>query len=373
MVQKRKKLLIIIWNLGLGGIQKRLRDILNDLSANYPNIQVTVIVKHRKPDTFLKTLKLKKHVQIEYVPLQNRRFSSITFALWITYKYLQISPDTVLTFLDHLSVQTIMMRKIFFWQKSRIVLNEGVVTSRYLQLNRGRFFWPYLVRKFYRFADTIIVPTTEVKSDLVTNFEVPKAIIKIIPNWTLHGPITSPIKQKYDLLFVGRFETEKDPLRFVNLVDQLVKTTPTIKTLMIGEGRLEDQIRTQIKKFNLSRTIEIKQPQPDPRKLYAQAKILVHTSQNEGFPNVILEAAVQKVPVVTINFKGFKQILTHKQNSLIASTNTELISHIQLILNDVQLYHRISQNAFDLITNKYSQRNQTHFIDTLLKETNTSG
>src|SRR5690606_36637895 len=117
---------------------------------NYPHVQVTVIVKHRKPDTYLKTLKLKSNVQIEYVPLQNRRLSAISFALWITYKYLQISPDTVRTFLDHLSVQTLMMRKVLFWQKPRIVLNEGVVTSRYLQLNRGGGLWPYLVKKFYK-------------------------------------------------------------------------------------------------------------------------------------------------------------------------------------------------------------------------------
>ncbi len=107
--------------------------------------------------------------------------------------------------------------------------------------------------------------------------------------------------KEYDLIFVGRFDKEKRPEIFVELVRSLCDSGLDIKTVMVGGGPLLDRVRYLIQTYNLDRNIELigfleKSKIPE---FYSKSKYIVITSKTEGFPTVILEAAIHGVNFIS--------------------------------------------------------------------------
>lgn len=61
----------------------------------------------------------------------------------------------------------------------------------------------------------------------------------------------------YDILFVGRFEEAKDPIRFVEIVFETKKKLPYIRAAMIGNGELENDVNDRINALSLNGTIDL--------------------------------------------------------------------------------------------------------------------
>ena len=127
--------MILIWNMGLGGIQKRIRDIVIDMVKNRPDWDIYMTVKYKNPDYFSKDFKSNPRVHFNYFSDYKRK-NFVLGLVWIIKEYLKIQPTVCLTFGDHFSVIMIFIRKLFFWQKTRIVLNEGVLMSKCVEIYR---------------------------------------------------------------------------------------------------------------------------------------------------------------------------------------------------------------------------------------------
>jgi glycosyltransferase involved in cell wall biosynthesis len=91
--------------------------------------------------------------------------------------------------------------------------------------------------------------------------------------------------------WVGRFDEEKRPLSFLQIVSDLSKRADA-KVLMIGDGPLELAVEKEINRLRLNQKItrfaginRSKMPE-----IYAAADVLVITSFIEGLPFVALEA-----------------------------------------------------------------------------------
>lgn len=76
---------------------------------------------------------------------------------------------------------------------------------------------------------------------------------------------------------------------------------------------------------------------------FKAAKMLLCTSENEGFPNTFLEAWSYGVPVVT-TFDPDK-IVTLNCLGITADNPEEIVSGIQKIMNDISFYREASKNA----------------------------
>jgi glycosyltransferase involved in cell wall biosynthesis len=103
-----------------------------------------------------------------------------------------------------------------------------------------------------------------------------------------------------DVLWVSNIRRVKRPDRILELAEEL----PDLKIHMVGgplpgeEGLFQDVRDTAAAKANL--TFHGRLPYPDASDLYGRAKMLVNTSDVEGFPNSYLQAWIRGVPVVTL-------------------------------------------------------------------------
>ena len=155
------------------------------------------------------------------------------------------------------------------------------------------------------------------------------------------------LKQKREhILWVGNFH--KRPELFV----KLAKEFPKEHFLMILPKKIS----------RIPSNLEVKSniPHEDMDKYYATAKILVHTSEREGFPNVFLEAWRNKTPIVSFGVDP-DNTLKNYRTGFYSETFEGMIRKIKLLLNDKKTWKQFSENGY-----KYVKQN--HNIEKIMKE-----
>lgn len=102
------------------------------------------------------------------------------------------------------------------------------------------------------------------------------------------------------LLFVGRFEGQKDPLRLLESFRGMDGDRENLDLVMIGEGLLGERMREYINEHELASRIHLigPQPQEDLARWMNSAECLVLSSAYEGMPRVVVEALQCGLPVV---------------------------------------------------------------------------
>ena len=362
-----KRLLILIWNLGIGGVQKRMRDVSKEISLNYPDWEVYFLVKTKEPRCFNDEINKLDRVSITYFDWKKTSAGKTFFSVeWLTREYLKIRPDVCLTFMSHLAFTMLSLKYFAFWHKSKMVINEGIVTSDYLPIHSPKPSLEKLViRLLYPLADLVISPTEVAKKDLVSNFSVPPTKITHIPNWTLFPPINTK-KKEYDLLFVGRFEEEKSPMVLLNIIRKVKKDFPKIKACFLGEGSLKSKMQKYIKDNCLQNNITILKTTNNPTHIFQSSRLLILNSKNEGLPNVVLEAAMCRVPTITNAFPGVTEVVNHGKTGFIAQKPQQFHACIKELLRDKTKQETFGLAAQQHVQHTFGTNTQDLFIRTLL-------
>lgn len=139
--------------------------------------------------------------------------------------------------------------------------------------------------------------------------------------------------ERCDLIFVGRLVEQKNPQRFIRLVDMLKKDGfESILAWMLGDGELRGVCETLINELGLQGNIEMKGFQENPYCYMKKSKILCITSGWEGFGLVAAEANILGVPVISTRTSGCTEVLGQDSPEL-CETDEEFVEKIETLLN----------------------------------------
>lgn len=151
-----------------------------------------------------------------------------------------------------------------------------------------------LARVVLHRADSIRVVSEKIKQQ-IKNFEV-KAPIHVLPIYVdisrFQTIVRKPHAQK-TILWIGRFEDEKDPLQAIKILKEVRKAAIDAKLVMLGVGSLEPALR----KSAAGLPVEFPGWQ-DPLSYLAEASMVLCTSRHESWGASIVEALAAGVPVV---------------------------------------------------------------------------
>lgn len=150
--------------------------------------------------------------------------------------------------------------------------------------------------------------------------------------------------KKYDLLFVGRLSNEKDPLRFIKIVEKIVNKNKNINAAIIGNGDLKDKCIDYIIDNSLEKNIEVLGYLSNPYPIMKLSKILIVTSKWEGFGLAVVEALTLGKPVIATPVGELNNII-NGQNGKLCNDDDEYCEIIELLLYDLNYYDKISKNA----------------------------
>jgi len=366
-MKNKKKLLIVYYSMGIGGIEKRIRDFVSEISKTYPEWEIYFFLKDQNSSYFLDQLKARK---VRFIchsyPFLGKPFVSIGFICWYIWNYFCIAPDVILTFDTNLSYAVIFLTKVlFFWKKTKVFINTSVVISRYIVLTKARFssrILPYI----YPFADAIIAPTQIVKNDLIKKYGIFPKKIFVIPTWTLFIPFVSKKNLQYDIAYIGRYSFEKNPFGFLEVVNLVKKQIPTIHAVMVGEGLLYRELQQFVDIHGLHKNVTFLPFQHDVESIFHDIKLLIVPSLNEGLPNVILEAGMCSVPSIISSFPGAHEAVIHKKTGYIATSIKKLYDYTLYLLQHESTRIAMGKNAQKRVKTYNSYVIQKKYIDLLL-------
>jgi glycosyltransferase involved in cell wall biosynthesis len=113
------------------------------------------------------------------------------------------------------------------------------------------------------------------------------------------------------ILFVGNFYPVKNPLLLVQALEQLEASTPPTLLVMAGSGPLEGPARDLALRLGVSSRVIFSgsQPPAEIARLMNAADLLAIPSENEGVPNVLLEAFASGRPAVASRVGGIPEVL----------------------------------------------------------------
>lgn len=182
-----------------------------------------------------------------------------------------------------------------------------------------------------------------------------KNIPKILPSYVIQNVVdgnqlksiakTDKNNYDFDIIFLGRLEDVKDPLRFVKLIEK-IKQHQEIKVAMVGDGSLRSQVEEEINKLSLNKNIALFGNQVNPYKILLNSKILVITSKYEGMPMNALEAIACNIPVVSTPVDGLLDIIDRKY---LCKTDQDFVETILKILNreEVRKHYKNKLSVLD--------------------------
>jgi glycosyltransferase involved in cell wall biosynthesis len=111
------------------------------------------------------------------------------------------------------------------------------------------------------------------------------------------------------VLFVGRFQPEKQPLAVVRLAEAVrSRGNERVRFAMVGNGELKAETEAMVSELGLADRVLLFKHQ-DPLPFYQAADLLVMPSLYEGFGLVMLEAMAAGCPVLRTRTGGFAEVI----------------------------------------------------------------
>jgi glycosyltransferase involved in cell wall biosynthesis len=145
--------------------------------------------------------------------------------------------------------------------------------------------------------------------------------------------------------YVGRLDAEKGVLNFVEALPKALEKRPDLRALIIGEGNLEDEIRTLVDGGPLRSKVTFKAwaPHAEIPSYLAKLKLLVLPSFTEGLPNVVLEAMACGTPVLATPVGAVPHVIKDKETGFLIRDNSP--EGIAEAINESLSYPRLRETV----------------------------
>ncbi len=132
----------------------------------------------------------------------------------------------------------------------------------------------------------------------------------------------------------GRLESQKRFDLFLEVAEKLLTRFSSLQFLIFGKGPFENELRARIRARGLDHCVRLAGFTGEFASLIGDADMFLLTSENEGTPNVMLEAMIAGVPTLAFSVGAVPQVLSGEfanfavpfgDTSLMASRAAELV------------------------------------------------
>lgn len=362
----KKKVLIAVHQLNLGGVQKALISALN--AIDYSKNDVTLYIRknrtdlldlvntnvsniiinedntkyYRKPYAVFLLLKLKlASVLGKDTSKINQKLNNYIVELQMKYEkehyfFVNTEYDVAVSYIQSHTAKFVSenikaKRKIMFYHGSTDEFHE--VNESAMQ----EYKTIYCVSRGALESISKCYPEFSDKMDYIENYVDYKAIRK-----NAEGFIPDYPKNKLILCSCGRITPVKGYDLAVKVAEILKENNIDFKWYFVGDGTERAKIEEMIASKKLNDNIVITGLKENPYPYMKNCDIYVQPSYEEAHPLSIIEAQMLCKVVVSTATAGGKSIITDEKNGIIAEINPEsLAEKIQYILENKELKNKI--------------------------------
>lgn len=161
--------------------------------------------------------------------------------------------------------------------------------------------------------------------------------------------------RKYDsnskaIISVGRFSYQKNFEGLIDVALNFIKKYPQWTWDIYGDGEEYDKLSAKIKDLDLTEQVHLMGHRNDIICLYQKYAFVVMTSRYEGFPMTLIEAAANRLPMISYDvMTGPNEIIRDGHNGyLIEFENKQkMASTIESLICDESKRVILSENSFE--------------------------
>ncbi len=165
-------------------------------------------------------------------------------------------------------------------------------------------------------------------------------------------------KKDFTAIFVGRIAEEKNIPFIINVTEDLIKTNPNFKLLIVGDGPDKENYEKQVIKKHCENNVIFtgKVSWEDIPVYYQLADIFISASKSETQGLTIIEAMAASLPNLCIDDESFRDTVVDSLNGFLFKDEEDCKKLIIKIMNDKKLLNNMqinARNSAELHSSKY--------------------
>ncbi len=316
----KKRIAIVTYSLGVGGVQKQILELARGLDRSLYELRVYLLVKE---EAFFGPALQELSVPVEYLyETPQRMLLYRKMASELAGRLESYDPHVIHSYMNYPSVVACLA--------AGVVRPETLITSIRTLTGRGAGFYTWqgpncrdLDRAMVSASDTVIGNSRAVLDDYAnwTGRDDPKmrVVYNGIDSQAFDDVDTASVQKLRAsiglcpdsplILIVGRLSREKGQATFCRALARLTQSYPQLRGVLVGEGNTKASLRTEFKSLEDEGVLQFVGNRKDVPVWMHAASVVVLTSEIEGLPNVLIEAAWAGKPVVTTACGGGEEVV----------------------------------------------------------------
>lgn len=248
----------------------------------------------------------------------------------------------------------------------------------------------YLKRKWYRqllnrllakVTGAIVAVSEDIRADVLRYDKVPEKLVHVIPNGIDLTRVASTLSSvqarqrlglsadDFVLGTVGRLEEQKGQRYLIQAVGDLKASGIGVKLLIIGDGRLREELEKQIQQLNVQDSVSLLGTRKDVADILKAVDLFVMPSLWEGLSLAMLEAMAAGIPVVATDVGGVSQVFGDNEYGyrIQPGSAQALADKIAYCLASKENVARMAKKGQQLVREKYSSQNMVRNLEKIYR------
>lgn len=348
-----KKLLFLIRDLGHGGAEKVLVNLVNHMDRDKFDITVMTLFDEGVNKQFLAPhIKYKTCFKKSFPG--NSHFLKLFSPAFLHKHFIKETYDIEIAYLEGPSARIIsgyknQNIKLISWihctQKTEKDISVGFrsfneVKKAYKNFNKVIFVSESAEKTF-----KTLIPNVD--SNVLYNTNDSEKILALLNNAVEH----SFNDNQFNIILTGKIVPVKGFDRQIRIHTKLIADGYPVHTYILGEG--SDSYKSDLIKLindnNISDSFTFLGYQTNPYKYVSKADLFVCSSHSEGFSTAATEALIVGTPVCTVEVAGMKEMLGENNEYGIVTENSEeaLYEGIKSLLDNPDLLKHYKEKAIE--------------------------
>jgi len=355
---KNKKILEVCLSPGLGGLEMFVASCYEAFSRH--TFCKVVVAPQTKLDKYL-------DIEDKYHIKRSKFFPFLP--AWKLAKYIDKNDIEIVHFHWTRDMITVILAKLFSKKKPKVVQSRHMGMTRF----KDDFYHKWL----YKNIHTIHAVTEQVKEQLQkfipqdTRPKIEMVYLGVKASTADEEKVVS-LKKQYDIKdefivgIVGRIEEGKGQYKVIEALDILKDLD--IKVFIVGLAMDEmylQSLKQQVSDLGLSKKVIFTGFTKDVNEYMQLFDVNVLATENETFGLVVIEAMINKIPMLATAKGGPLEIIEDGVDGvLFDGSSDDLAQKIALLYNDTQLKKKISNAGYKKAKDRFDWTKQ---LDKLYK------
>ena len=347
-----KKTLFLIHDLGQGGAEKVLVNLVNNMDRSKFDISVTALFGGGVNEQFLAP-DIHFHAVFPKEVPGNSKLMKLLTPTQLHRMCVKEHYDIEVSYLEGPSARVISgcsdaNTKLVSWIH---------VEQHTMERLSGSFRSEREARKCYDHFDKTVCVSQYVHDDFcrILNFQKPCHVLyntveseKILANANDAAPELMD-DENMRLMAVGTLKESKGYMRLLSIIKRLRDERYSIHLYILGIGPLQQEMERFIQANNLQEAVTLLGYQTNPYKYVSKCDLFVCASFAEGFSTAATEALIVGTPVCTVEVSGMKEMLGEHNEWGIVPENSEeaLYQGIKDLLDHPDKLARYKEKAIE--------------------------